>query len=111
MAPTTNFRVLQEAATVMHLARSGRLILRANSPVKDGSILVDEKGRKTCKVIETIGPVSGPYFSAQPLADRIGRVAGEKLFLDESQTFQKKGGFKSRARRDQRHGPPSNRRF
>ena len=86
------FRDLQEAGTVMHLARSGRLILRASSAVRDGSILVDDKGRRTCKVIETIGPSSAPYLSAQPLTDRIERVIGSKLFIDESLRFERKGG-------------------
>jgi len=52
-------------------------------------MLVDEKGRRTCKVLEIIGPVSSPYLSAQPLTDRIERVAGTKLFVEED-TFGEK---------------------
>jgi rRNA processing protein Gar1 len=74
---------LQEAGIVLHLARSGRLILKAGSQVRDGSILVDGEGRKTCKVIETIGPVASPYLSTQPLTERIERVLGQKLFLSD----------------------------
>ncbi len=82
------FHALQEAGTVLHLARSGRLILKtSNPPPREGSILVDEKGRRTCKVMEIIGPVSSPYISAQPLTDRIERVAGTKLFVGEN-TFR-----------------------
>jgi rRNA processing protein Gar1 len=69
---------------VLHLARSGRLILKtSNPPPREGSILVDEKGRRTCKVLEIIGPVSLPYISAQPLTDRIERISGTKLFVGE----------------------------
>jgi RNA-binding protein len=103
------FRALQEAGTVLHLARSGRLILKVTNPVRDGSVLVDEKGRRTCKVIETIGPVSNPYFSAQPLTERIERVSGEKLFLDESQNFERKGPFRYRPSRDRRDNRKSRR--
>ena len=78
------FRPLQEAGTVLHLARSGRLIIKTtSSPPREGSILVDEKGRRACKVLEIIGPVSSPYLSAQPLTDRIERVTGTKLFVEE----------------------------
>ncbi len=73
---------------MLHLARSGRLILKtANSLPREGSVLVDDKGRRTAKVMEIIGPSSAPYISAQPLTDRIERVAGAKLFIEES-TFR-----------------------
>lgn len=91
MIPIENPCNLQEAGTVMHLARSGRLILRASTSVRDGVILVDDKGRRTCKVIETIGPASSPYLSAQPLTDRVERVVGTKLFIDDVQHFERKG--------------------
>jgi len=81
---------LQEAGTVLHLARSGRLILKASSQVRDGSILVDDVGRRICKVIETIGPVASPYLSSQPLTDRIERVLGTKLFISEEFGERKK---------------------
>jgi len=74
---------LQEAGIVLHQARSGRLILKAAAQVRDGSILVDEEGRRTCKVIETIGPVASPYLSTQPLTDRLERIKGQKLFLSD----------------------------
>jgi rRNA processing protein Gar1 len=100
------FVALQEAGTVLHLARSGRLILKtAGQPPREGSILVDEKGRRTCKVLEIIGPVSSSYISAQPLTDRIERVAGTKLFVEENaprdnnrRFFDRKAGSKPRDR-------------
>ncbi len=84
------FQELQEAGIVLHLARSGRLILKAGSQVRDGSILVDGEGRRTCKVIETIGPVTSPYLSAQPLTERIERVVGQKLFLSDLSEYRRK---------------------
>jgi RNA-binding protein len=74
---------LQEAGTVLHLARSGRFILKASSNVREGSTLVDEKGRRTGRVLEIIGPASSPYLSCQPFTDRIERVVGTKLFIEE----------------------------
>jgi RNA-binding protein len=78
--------VLQEAGTVLHLARSGRLILKASPPaVREGSILVDEKGRRTGKVLELIGPVESPFLSVQPFTDRIERISDTKLYLGEDE--------------------------
>ena len=86
------FSPLQEAGTVLHLAKSGRLIIKANSVVREGSVLVDEKGRSSGKVLEIIGPVASPYLSAQPFTDRIERLIGTKLYLSDEapQDFRKK---------------------
>lgn len=86
---------MQEAGVVLHLARSGRLILKAQGQVKDGSILVDSEGRKSCKVIENIGPVSSPYLSTQPLTDRIERILGQKLFIGDLPQHHKERRFRS----------------
>ncbi|MDG6997715.1 MAG: hypothetical protein JRN15_01215, partial [Nitrososphaerota archaeon] len=76
---------MQEAGSVLHLARSGRLILRSKiTTIREGTVLVDEKGRRSCKVFEIIGQVSNPYISAQPLTDRIERITGMKLYLPDN---------------------------
>ncbi len=82
--PEDFFTILQEAGTVLHLAKSGRLIIKAASQVQDGVFLVDEKGRRAGRVMETIGPISSPYLSVQPGTDRIERIVGTKLFISES---------------------------
>ena len=41
---------------------------------------IDDSGRQTGKVIETIGPVSAPYASVLPLVDRPKKAVGAKLF-------------------------------
>lgn len=103
--------MLQEAGTVLHLARSGRLILKtSNQPPREGSILVDEKGRRTCRVMEIIGPMSSPYISAQPLTDRIERISGTKLFVEESTFRDNSRRFSDRKfDRPGRRFPPRNR--
>ncbi|MHB1868227.1 MAG: H/ACA ribonucleoprotein complex subunit GAR1 [Nitrososphaerales archaeon] len=107
-----SIEALKEAGTVLHLARSGRLIIKAtSSPPREGSMLVDEKGRRTCKVLEIIGPVSSPYLSAQPLTDRIERVAGTKLFVEEDTFGERKfsdRNFGPRSRDRSRKGPRPN---
>jgi rRNA processing protein Gar1 len=91
--------VLSEVGTVLHLARSGRLIVRASSQVPDGTFLVDEKGRRAGRVMETIGPVSSPYLSVQPGTERIDRIVGTKLFIAESlprESFRPHGSIQYR---------------
>jgi rRNA processing protein Gar1 len=60
--------------------------LRASLPaVREGSILIDEKGRRTGKVMELIGSAGAPYLSVQPFTDRIERISGTKLYLGEDE--------------------------
>ncbi|MGI0081838.1 MAG: H/ACA ribonucleoprotein complex subunit GAR1 [Nitrosopumilaceae archaeon] len=67
----------------MHLASSGRVIIRLTKPVRDGQLLVDDSGRKIAKVSEMIGPVDAPYASATPLTNNIQKYVGKQIFMDE----------------------------
>ena len=49
---------MEESGEVMHLAKSGRLIVKlgtAGKETKSGELLVDENGKRIGKVIEVIG--------------------------------------------------------
>jgi len=48
----------------LHLATSGRVIVRLSKIVTQDQILCDEKSTKVAKVTELIGPVAKPYASA-----------------------------------------------
>jgi rRNA processing protein Gar1 len=112
---------LQEAGTVLHLARSGRLIIKADSQVPDGKLLVDEGGRRAGKVMETIGPVTSPYLSVQPMTDRIESVVGTKLYVSDtplrenverrfsSQRERRQNKFQKRSSRQHEPRRPRNR--
>ncbi len=72
-----------EIGEVMHLAKSGRLIVKLNAAgagIKAGELLVDGSGRRVGKVAELIGPVSAPYASVIPMTDRASRLIGSKVF-------------------------------
>src|SRR5690606_24083256 len=72
-----------EIGEVMHLAKSGRLIVKLNAAgagIKAGELLVDGSGRREGKVAELIGPVSAPYASVIPMTDRASRLIGSKVF-------------------------------
>ena len=64
----------------MHLANSGRVIVRLSTTLKEGQILCDEKSSKVAKVTEMIGPVAKPYASAIPLTKNVKRYTGKKVF-------------------------------
>jgi len=93
-----------EIGEIMHLAKSGRLIVKLNAAgagVKAGELLVDGSGKRVGKVAELIGPVSAPYASVIPMTDRTSRLIGAKMFSGGfAKTFrsQVRGSGRSRAR-------------
>ena len=81
-----------EIGEVMHLAKSGRLIVKLNAAgagIRAGELLVDGSGKRVGRVAELIGPVSAPYASVIPMTDRTSRLVGTKIFS---------GGFAKTAR-------------
>lgn len=85
-----------EIGEIMHLAKSGRLIVKLNAAganVKAGELLVDGSGKRVGKVVELIGPVSAPYASVIPMTDRTGRLIGQRIFSGGfvAKTFRSQG--------------------
>lgn len=81
---------MQEIGTVMHLANSGRVIVRLTQQVGEGQLLCDQKGTKVAKVMELIGPVSSPYASATPLTNSIKKYVEKKVFATDSSARNQK---------------------
>jgi RNA-binding protein len=78
-----SFTKLGEIGEIMHLAKSGRLIVKLNAAgagVRAGELLVDGLGKRVGRVAELIGPVSAPYASVIPMSDRTSRFVGAKVF-------------------------------
>jgi len=72
-----------EIGEIMHLAKSGRLIVKLNAAgagTRAGELLVDGSGKRVGRVAELIGPVSAPYASVIPMTDRTSRLVGAKIF-------------------------------
>ena len=82
----------------MHLASSGRVIIRLTKVLRDGQLLVDDAGRKIAKVSEMIGPVGAPYASAAPLTNNIEKYVGKKVFVVEETPATKPKRFRGRKR-------------
>ena len=74
---------MQEVGEILHLATSGRVIVRLSKTVVQDQILCDEKSTKVAKVRELIGPVAKPYASAISLTNNVKRFIGKKMFVSE----------------------------
>jgi RNA-binding protein len=91
-----------EIGEVMHLAKSGRLIVKLNTAgavLRAGELLVDASGKRVGRVAELIGPVSAPYASVIPMTDRTGRLAGTKVFSGGPARPQNFGSQRRRGKR------------
>ena len=74
----------------MHLANSGRVIVRLNKEIKEGQILCDKNNQKIGRVTELIGPVSSPFASAIPLTNNLRKISGKKVFALDQAPAKKK---------------------
>lgn len=75
---------MQEVGEIIHLAGSGRVIIRLRKPIDEGKLVFDNTGRRVAKITELIGPVASPYASAISLTNNIKKYTGKKVyFLDE----------------------------
>ena len=89
---------MQGVGEVLHLASSGRVIIKLTKPVRDGQLLIDETGRKIAKVSEMIGPVDAPYASAAPLTNNIQKYIGKKVFMEKESPAIRPKRFRGRKR-------------
>ena len=74
----------------MHLANSGRVIVRLNKEIKEGQILCDKNNQKIGRVTEMIGPVKSPFASVVPLTNNLKKISGIKVFSLEQTPAMKK---------------------
>lgn len=70
---------MKQAGTVLHVAGSGRVIIRLEGSASEGDILYNSKGVRVARIREIIGPVSAPYASAESLTNNIKRHMGEPV--------------------------------
>jgi RNA-binding protein len=87
---------LQEVGEVLHLASSGRVIIRLSKPLRDGQMIVDGSGTKVAKVSEMIGPVDAPYASAVPLTNNIKKHVGKHVYIIEETPATRPKRFRGR---------------
>lgn len=70
---------MKEIGTVMHVAGSGRVIIRLTGAASEGDILCDKNGTKVALIREIVGPVAAPYASAEPLTNNIKKHMGSAV--------------------------------
>jgi len=80
---------LQEVGEILHLATSGRVIVRLSKTVVQDQILCDQNSTKVAKVTELIGPVAKPYASAISLTNNNKKFVGKKMFAFDIPTAKK----------------------
>ena len=74
----------------MHIANSGRVIVRLSKEIKEGQILCDKNNQKIGRVTELIGPIKNPFASAIPLTNNLKKISGIKVFSLEQTPAMKK---------------------
>ena len=81
---------MQEVGEVLHIANSGRVIVRLSKEIKEGQILCDKNNQKIGRVTELIGPIKNPFASAIPLSNNLKKIRGIKVFSLEQTPVMKK---------------------
>ena len=62
-----------QVGTLLHQAKSGRLIVRLSQEVRPGIFVFDDGGRKLGRIVELIGPVKSPFASVAVVSSRVGK--------------------------------------
>ena len=59
--------MMQEVGKTLHMAKSGRVIIRLGESISEGDILCDSDGNRMLRVSEIIGKVDSPFASCIPM--------------------------------------------
>lgn len=81
---------MQRLGKVLHLSKSGRLVLRSRLKSRPGEIALDEELTPVGTVIDTFGPVENPYVSVKPSVSSPERYVGHILYVDEQTETRRK---------------------
>lgn len=72
---------MKKLGKVLHQAKSGNLILKAEVFLKQSVPVYDASNKKVGYVVETFGPISSPYVSVKPTTDRVRKLIGAYLYI------------------------------
>lgn len=67
---------MKTVGTILHVAGSGRVIIRLTGDASEGDLLGSNTGRRIARIREIIGPVRAPYASAESLTNNMARYVG-----------------------------------
>ena len=84
---------MEELGRVMHVARSGRIIVKVNADAGEkkstGMLLVDSSGLRIGKIQEIFGPVLSPYASVLTSREKLTGIIGTKVFIADEDSFRR----------------------
>lgn len=84
---------MNELGEVLHMARSGRLIVKMSAATSEkkliGMPVIDSTRKQIGKIQEIFGPVVSPYASVQPSREKLTSIIGTKVFLADEASFRK----------------------
>jgi RNA-binding protein len=90
---------MNELGEVLHMAKSGRLIVKMSAATSEKKVIgmpvIDSTGKQIGKIQEIFGPIVSPYASIQPSREKLIRIIGTKVFIADEASFRKMR-FKSR---------------
>jgi RNA-binding protein len=76
---------MNELGEVLHMAKSGRLIVKMSAATNEKKVIgmpvVDSTGKQIGKIQEIFGPVVSPYASVQPSREKLTSIIGTKVFI------------------------------
>lgn len=69
---------------ILHLARSGRLVIQLRTIAFEGQIIIDNQNTKIGRIMEIIGSVDKPYASVQPLMKITKHHLGKEVGINNA---------------------------
>lgn len=70
-----------QVGTILHQAKSGRLVVKLSREVRPGASIFDAGRKKLGWVVELIGPVKSPYASVAVVRSSLGKP-GDPVYLE-----------------------------
>ena len=70
---------MKKTGIILHVAGSGRAIVRLTDKASEGDILYNSHGSRMVRIREIIGPVDAPYASAEPITNNIKKYIGKEV--------------------------------
>jgi len=81
---------MRRLGKVLHLSKSGKLILRSKAKVKPGTVALDENLKIVGIVFDDFGPVENPYVSVKPNIAEPKHYVGRVIYVEEDSRSRRK---------------------
>lgn len=75
---------IKRLGKVLHLSKSGRLIVKSQLKVKPGSVTLSQDLKNIGTIFDIFGPVENPYISVKPSIRTPSNYVGQILYFEEN---------------------------